>query len=469
MRARDQERLPPWRLTGLAASAGLLLTLGVIALPFLRFAYRAPELHVALETTAALTALVVGFLVYGRFRSSRSLQELLLALALTVAAVANLLLAMLPSALGIQGQEVRDWGLIGLRLLGTLLLTAAALTPASVAIGRRGAVSVLLGLLGVLGLVGGALLGAGDLPAPVDPGLDLSDTGRPLVLGHPLVLAAQLTGAVAYAVAAVAFTRQAGRRRDQLLRWLGAACALSALSRVNYFLFPSLYSDFVYTGDLLRFGFYLLLLVGAAREVQSYWQARAQAAVLEDRRRMARDLHDGLTQELTYIWSQTRLLAAHPGDVEVVDRINGASARALDEARTAIAALTRTATGSFADVLRESVEGLAGRYGAQAKVEAPSSLDVTPEQGDALLRIVAEAFRNAVRHGGANLVEVTVTPSPLALVVRDDGSGFDRAAPGRRPSGFGLTSMRERAEALGARFDLRSAPGSGTVVEVRWS
>ena len=344
-----------WRLTILAALAAALVTAAVIGLPFLRFAYRAPELHVALETTAALTALVLAFLVYGRFRATGSLQALLLALSLGIVAVANLLLAMLPAALGIAGQEVRDWASVALRLLGTLLLTTAAVLRPEVVVSRRRAATA---------------------------------------------------------------------------------------------------------------GLSVLMLLGGAREVQSFWQARAHAAVLEERRRLARDLHDGLTQELSYIWTQSRRLAAHPDDRQAVERIGGAAARALDEARGAIAALTQNSDAGFAAVLEQAADGLASRYDASVAVDVAPDVQVSPEQGDALLRIVAEAFRNAVRHGGASTVYVAVR-MPLELVVRDEGSGFDPALT-RDAAGFGLTSMRERAEGLGASFALESAPGAGATVTVRW-
>ncbi len=94
---------------------------------------------------------------------------------------------------------------------------------------------------------------------------------------------------------------------------------------------------------------------------------------------------------------------------------------------------------------------------------------MTPEQADAVLRIVTEAFRNAVRHGGASCVAVTVSGVPLVVQVRDDGKGFmPGASKTSSGGGFGLTSMRERAEGVGAVFDLRSEVGAGTTVEVRW-
>src|SRR3712207_6126779 len=125
------------------------------------------------------------------------------------------------------------------------------------------------------------------LPPTIDPSAALDDASRPQLVAHPAVMIIQAMGAVLYGVAAVAFTRQSARTPDELFRWVGAGCVLAAFARVHYLLFPSLYSEFVYTGGLLRLGFYLRLLVGAAREIRSCWQLRTQAAVRDDRRRMA--------------------------------------------------------------------------------------------------------------------------------------------------------------------------------------
>ena len=460
--------LPPARLTLLTAVAALLLTAAAVLLPFLHLAYEAPVLHVVLETAEAMVALLVAYLLYGRYLRRGRARTLLVTYALVLVAVANLLLTALPEALPLE-RGLTAWAPLSVRLLGVLMLAVAALTPVPATVSRDAA---RLGLIGcalmILVLAALALVFGDRLPPAVDPGLDLGDLNTPVVGGHPVALAAQVVSGLLYALASVAFTRQAAREDDEMQRWLGAGCALAAVARVNYLIFPSLYSEYVTVGDLVRLGFYAFLLVGALREVRSYWESMSHTAVLDDRRRLARDLHDGLTQELTYIWSQTQLLSKHPGDVQVVERINGASARAIDEARTAIAALSRTTTGSFAEVLRESVEGLAGRYGAGAEVVADEHVQLSPEQGDAVLRIVAEAFRNGVRHGGASRVEVQLTCPPLLLRVRDDGQGFDGSASKRSGGGFGLTSMRERAEGLGATFLLRSAVGSGTTVEVRW-
>ena len=465
-----QRRLSPIRLTLLSAVAALVTTVAVSVLPFVRFAYKAPALHIVLETLAAVTALLVSFLALGRFRQSRRVQELLLALALGVVAVANLLLAAIPTALNLGGDtELGRWAPLVLRLLGTSLLAAAALTPLHrVAASRRTArwAAAAVGVVAVVLVLGLTLVDR--LPAALPPSADLEDSNRPLIIGHPLVLAAQVAGGLLYATAAVAFTRQATRTGDELIRWLGAGCVFAACARVNYFLFPSLYSEYVYTGDLLRLVFFLFLLVGAGKEITSFWQARSHAAVLEERRRMARDLHDGLAQELSYIWSQSQRLARRSEDAQAAERIGGAAGRALDEARRAIDALTRLDDQPFDQVLQRSVDDLASRYDVKVTTDLAADAAVSPQHCEALLRIVGEAVRNAARHGRARHVRVTLRNVPLELSVQDDGAGFTPATANSEHGGFGLISMRERAEALGARFSIDSTAGEGTHVRVRW-
>ncbi len=465
--ARRRRDASPTPLLSVVTVGALLVTVVVVALPHVRFAYTAPALRAVLETVNAMAALLVAYLVALRYRESCRLQELLLVAALVLVGVANLLLTALPAALLGDGQRVAQWDSLVVRLLGAVLLTAAALvpdrlTPPAGNGGRRRL--LLLGGALLVALVGLRTAFIGSLPAPVEVEVGPEQSGRPLVTGHPLVLGAQALGLLLYVVAAAAFTRQAAQTRDELLPWLAAHCVLAATARVHYLLFPSLYSDYVYTGDLLRVGGYVLLLVGASREIRGHW---ARAAVLEDRRRLARDLHDGLTQELTYIYSQALRLESHPEDRRIPQHISGAAGRALDEARHAIGALTRPADQTFGVALQQTVEDLGRRHDVRTDTAIEQSVVVTPEQAEVLLRVTAEAFRNAVRHGDATCVSVSLTGEPLELVVRDDGRGFDPDGVVRR--GFGLTSMRERAEGAGATYALDSRPGEGTQVRMTWT
>lgn len=448
-----------------------LITLAVATLPFFHFAYHAPDLRAVVETVNAVVALLVAYLVYGRFREGRRLQELFLVLALATVAVANLVLTALPEALSLApGGSLSQWAPLAVRLLGTMMLAGAALTPPHRRVGQHRPLLVMSVLLVVLSsLTVAGLMWGRFLPPAVNPQI-IGDASRPLLVAHPVVLLTQCVGVALYAAAAVAFTRQADRTGDQLIRWVAAGCVLASFARVHYLLYPSLYTEFLYTGDLLRLGFYVFMLIGAAREITTYWEAKAHSAVLEDRRRLARDLHDGLIQELAYITAQSRRLTAEPGNVVAVDRIAGAASRAMDESRRALAALTRPTDEPFPDLLRQAVDEMGGRY----DVKIVSSIDphtvADPLLSEALLRITAEAVRNAVRHGGARRIEVVLDAAPLALTLRDDGRGFDPAPPqALGGGGFGLTSMRERAAAVGGTLVVESRPGEGTTVKVRWT
>ncbi len=467
MRAQRHLRVEPRQLTAAAAAVALAVTLLVVVVAPLQFAYRAPGLHLVLETAEGCVALAVAYLVAGRFREHRRWQELLLTLGLGVLAFTNLLLSAVPLALALpQDEELSRWAPLAVRLVGTMLVAASAVTPSSAVVPSGRTRRVVLAAVVTLVLLAVAGWWIGDsLPPVVDPAVDVSDSRQVLIAGHPAVVAAQVLSGLLYALAAACFTRRAGEdTTDELFRWLGAGCALAAVARVDYVLFPSLYSDFVHLGDVFRLGFYLCLLIGAAREVRSYW---ARAAVLEDRRRLARDLHDGLTQELSYIYARTQRLESHPDDRQLAREISGAAGRALDEARYAIGALTRPVDQAFGQSLQQTVEDLARRYDIQTVTSIERCADVTPEQSEAILRITGEALRNAVRHGQARCVSVTLQEDPLELTVQDDGRGFD---PGQVVSrGFGLTSMRERAEGAGASYALTSADGQGTKVRVSWA
>ena len=224
----------PTALAAVVLALCAALTIAVVVLPFVRFAYRAPALHVSLETANALIALLVAYLVYGRFRNSRRLQDLLLSMALCTVAAANLLLTALPTALTFgQGIDPTDRGATAIRLLGTFVLTAAAVVPRRTCVRDRRTVAAVASLA-VLGVVLGLLLigsvRVDDVLAAPD------DATRPLLVSDPALLTAQVIGAVLYAVAAVCLTRKVAHHADELLRWVGAACIVGVFARIHYLL-----------------------------------------------------------------------------------------------------------------------------------------------------------------------------------------------------------------------------------------
>lgn len=366
---------------------------------------------------------------------------------------------------GPMSRSVDVWIPLLIRAVGATLIAASALVgdrPAG-SRWRRWQVALPVALMAAALVLLWSV--RGDLPVAINATAPFSAV-RPVITGHPLVLVTQGFTALCFFVASVSFSTQVGRRGDELLRWLGPACALAGFARVNYLLFPSLYSDWFYTGDLLRTGAYFLFLVGAAREVGQYWSVSAHVAVLEDRRRLARELHDGVVQELGYIRAEAHTMA---GDGTPQRNIVGACDRALDEARAAVDALGRGSEEPLGYALHRAARDVAERHRGQVVVELDDAVDASPSQRHALTRITREAVSNALRHGGADRVHLTLESQSGArrLVVQDDGRGFELSEQ-LTGMGYGMTSMRERAVGLPGRFVVESSPGQGTTVTVAW-
>lgn len=200
-------------------------------------------------------------------------------------------------------------------------------------------------------------------------------------------------------------------------------------------------------------------------------------AVLEERERLARELHDGLAQVLAYVNTQTigirRLLSLdRRAEAErQVGEMEAAARRVYSDVREAILGL-RSSRGALVPSLRAylaeygRIAGVDLRLDADEQVERlrlPSSTEIQ------LVRIVQEALANVRKHAHARTatVRLRLEEGALAVEVADDGRGFDASRP--RQTGwphFGLQTMRERAAALGAGYELVSAPGEGTRVAV---
>src|SRR5215211_826524 len=459
-----------WTLLSVTVAIGGLATL-VTVLPFVSFAHKSPTLHVAIETSVSIIGLLAAYLVLGRFRRSEALDDLLLVGALVLLALTNLCFSALPALEGGPSGRFETWSPVIGRVFGAIGVAVAAFSPSKRLHSRRRALAIMLGGCAV-GLVAIAAVIAGVrgvLPSGLDPDLSPVGSERPRIVGHPALLSIQALGALLFAAAATGFARRALRRRDELMAWLAGASVLAAFARLNYFLFPSLYSDWVYTGDFLRLGSYLLLLAGALREIGAYQRQAEIAAQLMERHRIARDLHDGLAQDLAFITMQVQELADKAGrDGEArangITRLSQAAHRALAESRHAITMLVGSPDEPLAVAVERVAEETSSRRGARVTVDIEPGIEVPAEVQHALARIVAEAITNATRHGRARAIEVSLASleDGLQLRISDDGCGVDRP----RPGGFGLSSMRSRVSDLGGTFNLRSTVGEGTTVTV---
>jgi signal transduction histidine kinase len=219
--------------------------------------------------------------------------------------------------------------------------------------------------------------------------------------------------------------------------------------------------------ELLRTGLWSILLTAGATALVIHSQRRVTAgAIDEERRRIARNLHDGLAQELAFIRMETQRMAAthHDGRAE---RLALAAQRALEESRGAIETLRTGECEPFHVQLSELAGELATREGARVSVQVDPALELDTEDREALLRIMREAVSNGVRHGRATEVALELSGGDdIRMAVRDNGAGFVPGGPRRRGS-LGLASMRARAEELGGNLFVQSAPGEGTLVEVK--
>jgi signal transduction histidine kinase len=432
------------------ASLAGLATLIVICAPALRVGYREPGGRIVLETTATLIGGLVAVLLYGRYQRSRLVRELLLVHAMAVLSMTSLVLAAgsgFRDATGFATNPVPVARTVG----AVLIFSAALISPTRARRAARPAHD-LTGVAAVVATVSLISLLLGGRA----PGL--------LVAGGAASLAVQVATLGCYLIAAPAFIRTAARDGDDLVGWFGAAAVIGAAAQINYLVSQVRYPDGLVLADLLRLTFFVLLFASAIREVQRHWSAQAAAAAHSERRRLARDLHDGVVQELGYI--RSRAARAHASQAgPFAQEILAAAERALDEARRSIDALTSCPSEALSVTLQREAVEVSGRYDLTTHVDVAPYVSVTPARRDALVRIVREAISNAARHGAPR--GVVVKAADGELTVRDDGRGFDPAAS-RHHSSFGLVSMSERAASVGAVVQITSAPGCGTTVRVTW-
>jgi signal transduction histidine kinase len=203
-----------------------------------------------------------------------------------------------------------------------------------------------------------------------------------------------------------------------------------------------------------------------------------ELSIVEERNRLARELHDSLVQKLFGVVlaakSAATLLERDAGDARVqVDRVGDLAQDAIAELRSLVFQLRPAAieTEGLAAGLRKHVEVLRRVHGADVGLELQGAPRVRPGVDEEIFRIAQEALHNALRHARAERLAVQLHENGdgLRLAVTDDGVGFDPGAPELRARSLGLTSMEERAREVGGRLDIDSAPGAGTTValEVR--
>jgi signal transduction histidine kinase len=214
----------------------------------------------------------------------------------------------------------------------------------------------------------------------------------------------------------------------------------------------------------------------AAIENARLYEASRQAAVVEERQRIARELHDAVTQTL---FSASLIAQALPAiwqrdqqeGTQLLGELRQLSRGALAEMRTLLLELRPASLteAKLEDLLRQLSEAASGREGLPVHVHADGSGWLPPDVHVAFYRIAQEALNNIVKHARASRadVELHLLPSGDAqLCIRDDGRGF--TAEDVQAGELGLSIMRERADAVGADLTIDSTAGQGTQVRVAW-
>ncbi len=210
----------------------------------------------------------------------------------------------------------------------------------------------------------------------------------------------------------------------------------------------------------------------AIENARLYERSR-ELSVIEERNRLARDLHDSVSQTLFSVVltaeAAATLLPRDPAQArEQVGRLQELARDALQELRSLIFELrpAELEADGFVPTLRKHVDVLRRVYrlDIDLRVDGEQRLDGEVERG--IFRIVQEALNNVIKHARANSVRIDLRISPprASVLVRDDGVGFEPEAAVGLSGRLGLTSMRERAEALGGSLRIESRPGAGTTV-----
>jgi signal transduction histidine kinase len=191
-----------------------------------------------------------------------------------------------------------------------------------------------------------------------------------------------------------------------------------------------------------------------------------ELSVVEERNRLARDLHDSVAQ-IMFSLSLTAEAAAKDG-TENARKTAELAKQALAEMRSIVFELRPAdlASDGLVETLRKHALVLGRVFGQQITIDVRSERTLDPDVELQLFRIAQEALSNALKHARASSVDVVLDLAAGHVEVRDDGVGFDSDSPAVRSRHLGLASIEERAKEVGGKATIESTPGKGTVVSV---
>jgi signal transduction histidine kinase len=484
-----------------AVFAAAILVLMVVSIASIggAFAFRNGALDLAINTVASVAAVGAAALAWIRVRQVGDRPALFESSAFLVLFATRILLVAIAvlgiaGPLGFSADDPQQWPMYAFtlaRALMAVLLVLAAIETLRPETASRIPGVILLVLPSVVLVVFIAALPSMEqrlptlLPAHRLPET-AGDTGArgmtaPGLLIQTVIASLFLLGA--------ALHRRIYRRGERAYSgYLAVALVVAAFSQLHWAIVPGLYAPIVTADEFLNAAFAIILLLGiegqarsdarglrlANTRLEELRDVEIERAALATRAELAREVHDGLAQELWFAKLKAGRLVQVAGlDDEsrsLAREVGAAVDRALADAR---AALTVIRTG----LDEEPVESGAleeARRGSDEPADLLTLLSAEPDlpalpayAASSILRIVMEAITNAQKHSGATTISIRAATSggDFLLTVADDGRGFDASAIDGLT--FGIRGMRERAANLGGRLDIESGAGQGTTVSVR--
>jgi signal transduction histidine kinase len=259
---------------------------------------------------------------------------------------------------------------------------------------------------------------------------------------------------------------------------------------ILYGIFPAVFMSMIYLAANALFGSYSLASLRSEQaqvrnqelarklqetnlQLQASARQKQELATARERNRLARDLHDSVTQTVFSMTLSNQaavvLLDKDPARVEAqLNRLNELAQSALAELQVLISEL-RPASGSQADleaILRTHLANRRFPEGMKVTLESTGVLPLGPAERHGLFRIVQEALNNIEKHSGASRVVIRLAGSdPIRVEVEDNGKGFNPETA-RRHGGVGLSGMAERAEEIDWKLSIDSTPGAGAKIRV---
>ncbi len=451
--------------------AGLAITAIAALSPPDAVAFRASAGRAMLETLVAVITLAAVLAAQRRYRESESTADLCLVAGLAVVFVLGLVFNAAPVVLELGERGRHDLGAVPGQLLAAGLIAAAAFASRRPMEPRARRTATASAVLAVIATTGGALAFLG---AHLDPEPMAKVPANLLVAlrDAPVTGLSACVVATLFVAASAGFWRRGRTSGDGFWTWIALACALEALTRLSAVGLPEGSEQaWVSTHDLLHVAAAGALAGAVMAELRLVRHRAAAGAVARERRRLARDLHDGVVQDLAFILSQSRApdgSERHPAGSRDA-RIVAAAEHALESSRHVVSGLADERTGSIAETIADRAGPLASRWGMTLHVDVDRHVSLRAGELDELVSMVSEAISNAARHAGASNVRVDLRPGihdRARMRITDDGRGFLTTAPAHADGGFGLGGMRERASVLGGEMWLESEPGAGTMIEV---